>query len=33
VTSKAMGRGLDQSAQRLVPRMQRHLAELERGGG
>lgn len=31
VTSKAMGRGLDQSAQRLVPRMQRHLAELERG--
>ncbi len=33
VTSKAMGRALDQSAQRLVPRMQRHLAELERGGG
>ena len=32
VTSKAIGRGLDQSAQRLVPRIQRHLAELERGG-
>jgi electron transport complex protein RnfG len=32
VTSKAMGRALDQSAQRLVPRMQRHLAELARGG-
>ena len=32
VSSKAIGRGLDQSAQRLVPRIQRHLAELERGG-
>jgi electron transport complex protein RnfG len=32
VTSKAIGRGLDQSAQRLVPRVQRHLAELEKGG-
>jgi electron transport complex protein RnfG len=32
VTSKAIGRGLDQSAQRLVPRIQRHLAELEKGG-
>ena len=32
VTSKAIGRGLDQSAQRLVPRIQRHLVELERGG-
>jgi electron transport complex protein RnfG len=32
VTSKAIGRGLDQSAQRIVPRVQRHLAELERGG-
>jgi len=31
VTSKAVGRGLDQSAQRLVPRIQRHLAELEKG--
>lgn len=31
VTSKAIGRGLDQSAQRLVPRIERHLAELERG--
>lgn len=32
VTSKAIGRALDQSAQRLVPRIQRHLAELEAGG-
>ena len=32
VTSKAIGRGLDQSAQRLVPRIRRHLAELERAG-
>jgi electron transport complex protein RnfG len=32
VTSKAIGRGLDQSAQRIVPRMRRHLAELEKGG-
>jgi len=32
VSSKAIGRGLDQSAQRLVPRIQRHLVELERGG-
>lgn len=32
VTSKAIGRGLDQSAQRLVPRIRRHLAELEKGG-
>jgi len=32
VTSKAIGRGLDQSAQRLVPRIQRHLAELGQGG-
>ena len=31
VTSKAMGRGLDQSAQRLVPRIQRYLVELEKG--
>lgn len=29
VTSKAIGRGLDQSAQRLVPLMNRHLATLE----
>jgi electron transport complex protein RnfG len=32
VTSKAIGRGLDQSAQRLVPRIRRHLAELEKAG-
>jgi electron transport complex protein RnfG len=32
VTSKAIGRALDQSAQRLVPRIQRHLADLEAGG-
>jgi electron transport complex protein RnfG len=32
VTSKAIGRGLDQSAQRLVPRIERHLAELGSGG-
>jgi electron transport complex protein RnfG len=32
VTSKAIGRGLDLSAQRLVPRIQRHLAALEAGG-
>lgn len=32
VTSMAIGRGLNQSAQRLVPRIQRHLAELEKGG-
>lgn len=32
VTSKAIGRGLDQSAQRIVPRVQRHLGELAQGG-
>jgi electron transport complex protein RnfG len=32
VTSKAIGRGLDQSAQRIVPRVQRHLGELAKGG-
>ena len=32
VSSKAIGRGLDESAQRLVPRIRRHLAELEKGG-
>jgi len=32
VTSKAIGRALDQSAQRVVPRVHRHLAELEKGG-
>jgi electron transport complex protein RnfG len=32
VTSKAIGRGLDRSAQRLVPLILRHLAELESGG-
>jgi electron transport complex protein RnfG len=31
VTSKAIGRGLDQSAQRIVPRVHRHLAELAKG--
>lgn len=32
VTSKAIGRGINQSAQRLVPRIERHLAELGKGG-
>jgi electron transport complex protein RnfG len=32
VTSKAIGRGLNQSAQRLVPRIRRHLAALESAG-